>query len=43
MGVFVDTKGQMATLSMKMGVFMDKGLKLMAPARKSGLFLAANG
>ena len=43
MGVFVDTKGQIATLSMETGVFMDKGLKLMAPARKMGVFMATNG
>ena len=37
MGVFVDTKGQMATLSMEMGVFVDRVMKLMAAARKRGV------
>ena len=41
MGVFVDMKGQMATLSMEMGVFVDRVMKLMAAARKRGVFMAA--
>ena len=38
-GVFMDTKGQMATLSMEMGVFMDKVAELMVLSMKRDVFM----
>ena len=40
-GVFMDAKGEMATLSIKEGLFLDANGKLTALARKRGVFLAA--
>ena len=37
---FMDRGLILATLSMEMGVFVDRVMKLMAPARKRGVFMA---
>ena len=37
----MDAKGEMATLSIKQGLFLNAKGKLTAPARKRGVFLAA--
>jgi hypothetical protein len=40
---FMDRGLILATLSMKHGVFVDRVMKLMAAARKRGVFMAAKG
>lgn len=40
---FMDRGLILATLSMEMGVFVDRVMKLMAPARKRGVCMATKG